>query len=108
MEYTVAREGKHRFIALKGELDLYKTGKLKRELLDVIEDDDTSLIIDMTDLKYMDSSGIALMAFLQKHMKGRTGTFAFLKVNDEIMNVLKLAALDNFFKIYQTRDQVED
>ncbi len=107
MEYTVTDEGNHRFIALKGELDLYKTGKLKRELVEAIGDESTSLVIDMTDLKYMDSSGIALMAFLQKHMKSRSGSFAFLKVNDEIMNVLKLAALDNFFKIYTSRDQVE-
>ena len=106
MEYTVNEDGKHKVIALKGELDLYKTGKLKRELLEAIGDEVSSLVMDMTELKYMDSSGIALMAFLQKHVKGKGGTFAFLSVNSEIMNVLKLAALDNFFKIYETMDQV--
>ena len=106
MEYTINEDGKHKVIALKGELDLYKTGKLKRELLEAIGDEISSLVIDMTELKYMDSSGIALMAFLQKHARGKSGTFAFLKVNSEIMNVLKLAALDNFFKIYESMDQI--
>lgn len=106
MEYTITDEGKHKFIALKGELDLYKTGKLKRELMEAIGENVSSLIIDMTDLKYMDSSGIALMAFLQKSIKGKNGTFAFLNVNNEIMNVLKLAALDSFFKIYESREQI--
>lgn len=107
MEYTITDEGNHKFIALKGELDLYKTGKLKRALLEAIGDSVSSLIIDMTDLKYMDSSGIALMAFLQKNVKSKNGTFAFLNVNDEIMNVLKLAALDRFFTIYENRDQIK-
>ena len=106
MEYTITDEGDNKFIALNGELDLYKTGKLKRELLEAIGENVSSLIIDMTNLKYMDSSGIALMAFLQKHMKGQKGTFAFLNVNSEIMNVLKLAALDNFFKIYDSKEQI--
>ena len=107
MEYVVTQEGKHKIIALKGELDLYKTGKLKRELLDVIGDEISSLIIDMAELTYMDSSGIALMAFLQKNVKGKNGSFAFVNINDEIMNVLKLAALDNFFKIYDSLDQIK-
>jgi len=107
MEYTVNDESNHRFIALQGELDLYKTGKLKKKLLEELDDDVESLVIDMTDLKYMDSSGIALMAFLQKQMKNLGGTFAFLNVNEEIMNVLKLAALDNFFKIYKSKEEVK-
>ena len=107
MEYVVTQEGKHKIISLKGELDLYKTGKLKRELLEVIGDTAESLIIDMTDLSYMDSSGIALMAFLQKSVKSKSGSFAFVNINDEIMNVLKLAALDNFFKIYDSMDQIK-
>ena len=108
MEYSITDEGKHKIIALKGELDLYKTGKLKRELIEVLDDDVSSLVIDMSDLKYMDSSGIALMAFLQKQMKKQSGSFAFLQVNNEILNVLKLAALDNFFTIYDSRDQIPD
>ena len=48
------------------------------------------------------------MAFLQKQMKKQEGAFAFLKVNNEILNVLKLAALDNFFTIYDSRDQIPD
>ena len=106
MEYTVTEDGKHKIIALKGELDLYKTGKLKRELLEAIGDQASAVVVDMTELKYMDSSGIALMAFLQKHCRSKGGSFAFLSVNSEIMNVLKLAALDNFFKIFETRDQL--
>ncbi len=107
MEYTVTEDGKHKIIALKGELDLYKTGKLKRELLEAIGDQASAIVVDMTELKYMDSSGIALMAFLQKHCRGKGGSFAFLNVNSEIMNVLKLAALDNFFKIFESRDQLK-
>lgn len=106
MDYEVKLDGNRKIIALHGELDLYKTGKLKRELLENINDDLGYLVIDMSDLKYMDSSGIALMAFLQKQMKSRNGKFAFVSVNEEIMNVLKLAALDKFFTIYETKEQL--
>ncbi len=56
-------------------------------------------MIDMKNLSHMDSSGIALLANLQKQIRSNSGSFYMMNVNDDIKNVLKLAALDKFFNI---------
>ena len=106
MEISVREKSDHKIIAIKGEVDLYSVGQLKKEIMSHIDDSVGSLAIDMTDLNHMDSSGIALMAQLQKKMKANDGTFCFLNINQDVMNVLKLAALDKFFKIYTSEDEL--
>jgi len=107
MEINIREKGSHKIIAIVGEVDLYSVGQLKKEIMSHIDESVSSLVIDMTDLNHMDSSGIALMAQLQKKMKSVSGTFCFLNINHDIMNVLRLAALDKFFKIYDSEDQLQ-
>ncbi|MBE7437542.1 MAG: STAS domain-containing protein [Spirochaetales bacterium] len=106
MELSVRSKDKHKIIAIKGEVDLYSVGQLKKDIMSHIDDTVTSLVIDMTELSHMDSSGIALMAQLQKKMKSVNGSFCFLNINQDVMNVLKLAALDKFFKIYNSEAEI--
>ncbi|MCB1307252.1 MAG: STAS domain-containing protein [Leptospiraceae bacterium] len=107
VEFEHINHPTHTIIALKGEVDLYGVGDLKKELMKYIEenkDSINSLAIDMSQLKYMDSSGIALMANLQKKVKAQGGKFYLLAVNEDIMNVLRLSALDSFFNIHESAD----
>ncbi len=106
MEITIREKGAHKIVAIEGEVDLYNVGKLKAEILTMVGETVTSLVIDMTNLNYMDSSGIALMASLQKKMKSQTGKFAIININKDVMNVLKLAALDKFFNILESEEKL--
>jgi anti-sigma B factor antagonist len=105
IEITVTDEGKHRIISIQGEVNLYSVSKLRKEIMSHVNESMESLIIDMKNLSHMDSSGIALLANLQKQIKSNGGAFYLLHVNEDIRNVLKLAALDRFFSMI---DKVED
>jgi anti-sigma B factor antagonist len=50
--------GKHAELSLKGELDVSTCDALREELVDVIEKGATDLVIDLTDLSFLDSSGL--------------------------------------------------
>jgi len=106
MEISIREKGSHKIIAIDGEVDLYNVGKLKAEIIQLVGEQVKSLVIDMNALNYMDSSGIALMANLQKKMKSQNGTFTIININKDVMNVLKLAALDKFFHILESEDQL--
>ena len=96
-----------KIVAIEGEVDLYSVAELRKEILKLIDDSISCLVIDMSKLNYMDSSGIALMANLKKKMKAREKGFGLLHVNDDIMDVLKLAALEKFFTIYRDETEIE-
>ncbi|MBX7058012.1 MAG: STAS domain-containing protein [Leptospirales bacterium] len=99
MEVSVKTNGRHTIAALNGQLDLYSVGELKRKMQEYLGSASVlSLAVDLTQLKYMDSSGIALMAHLRKKMLEKSGgEFFMVGAGPEILNVLRLAALDQFF-----------
>ncbi|MEQ9364984.1 MAG: STAS domain-containing protein [Leptospirales bacterium] len=107
MEMEIKDKGRHKVIALSGELDLYNVGKLKKQIQPLLKEDVSSLVIDLTNLKYMDSSGIALMAHCRKKMLEKSGEFALMGVGQDIINVLRLAALEQFFTFIESEDKLD-
>ncbi len=99
VEIEIRDQGKHKIIAINGEVNLYSVSKLRKDIMKIIDESVSSLVIDMKNLSHMDSSGIALLANLQKQIRSNSGSFYMMNVNDDIKNVLKLAALDKFFNI---------
>ena len=50
--------GKHAELSLKGELDVSTCEALREQLIEVIDQGATDLVIDLTDLSFLDSSGL--------------------------------------------------
>jgi anti-sigma B factor antagonist len=99
--------GKHKIIAVDGEVDLYNVGELKKSIFDLIDEEDVeSLIIDMSDISYMDSSGIGALVAGKKKMKVNDGKFALMNIGEDVLNILKLATLDKFFTIYESEKDI--
>ena len=108
MEIQLRDLGKHKVIAIEGDVDLYNVSELKQSIFKMLDDDNIqSLIIDMQDINYMDSSGIGALVAAQKKVKTLGGKFALLNVRDEVINILRLATLDQFFTIYENESQIE-
>jgi anti-anti-sigma factor len=106
MEFTTRQVKKHTVIELKGALDIYSAPSLKKDLHKMIDEGATSLAIDMVNIKLLDSSGIALLANLQKRLKSEDGHFYLLNIQPDVMVILKLSSLDQFFQILNSETQL--
>jgi anti-sigma B factor antagonist len=106
MDFSFRDHGEHKIIAINGEVDLYNVSELKKSLFSITDGTYKSVVVDMKDLNYMDSSGIGALVAGQKKMKAHQGSFALLNINDDVLNILKLATLDKFFKIYESEDDL--
>jgi len=107
MEIRFRDLGKHKIIEVVGDVDLYNVSELKQAIFDLVENSNTeSIIIDMKETNYLDSSGIGALVAGQKKIKLKGGSFALLSIKDEVLNVLKLATLDQFFKIYEGEESI--
>ena len=108
MDITVKDLGKHKVMEVVGDVDLYNVGELKQAIFRLLDGEDVkSMIIDMSSINYMDSSGIGALVAGQKKIKTRGGSFALLNMKEDVLNILKLATLDQFFKIYENEEQIE-
>lgn len=107
MEIKKRAKGKHVIYALEGNLDIYSAPAVKKQInMAVDKEKISSLTIDMANVPHMDSSGIALLAFLHKKMKAAGHQFALLSITNDIMTILRLSSLDSYFSILSSEDSL--
>ena len=61
LELLTSRAGRTRLIQLRGELDLANAGSFEAALEQALGDGNGHVIVDMTELAFIDSTGIALL-----------------------------------------------
>ncbi|MEW6526742.1 MAG: STAS domain-containing protein [Spirochaetota bacterium] len=106
MEIEFKDIGEHKVISVSGEVDLYNVSELKKALFSVTDGSYSSVVVDLKDVNYMDSSGIGALVAGQKKMRAHNGKFALMNIHDDVLNILKLATLDKFFTIYESEEDL--
>ncbi|MDY6968865.1 MAG: STAS domain-containing protein [Spirochaetota bacterium] len=106
MEITYKEIGEHKIIQVTGEVDLYNVSELKKALFSITDGRHSSIIVDMKNVNYMDSSGIGALVAGQKKMKAHNGRFGLMNIHEDVLSILKLATLDRFFNIYESEDDI--
>ena len=106
MEIEFKDLGEHKIIEVTGEVDLYNVSELKKALFSITDGRFPSVIVDMKNINYMDSSGIGALVAGQKKMKAHNGKFALMNIHEDVLSILRLATLDRFFQIYESEDDI--
>lgn len=106
MDIEFRDHGEHKVVEVSGEVDLYNVSELKKALFSVTDGSNPSVIVDMKNVNYMDSSGIGALVAGQKKMKAHSGKFALMNIHEDVLNILKLATLDKFFTIYEDEEDL--
>ncbi len=91
---NVADEGGTRTIALVGELDLANAPTLETELEAALGGDCGAVVVDMAELTFIDSTGIALLV-ASLTQNGDEGRLSFVPSRSEgVLRVLQLTGID--------------
>jgi len=98
MEYEITEEGELAIITLKGEIDLEYSAQAREIMLKAITDF-RSVLVDLSGVSMVDSSGIASMLEGYQTARKRGKDFILVAVGSSVMRVLKLARLETIFDI---------
>ncbi len=103
MTEPIREEQGNLVVELGGEIDLDRAPELRNLLLDCVGRG-RDVLVDLSKVTYIDSSGIAsLVEALQN--AGKAGTrFALVAVSAEALRVFELARLDKVFAIHPDLD----
>lgn len=91
------------FVVVEGEVDMYVALKLREILLRACSRCSIGVGMDLKNVPYMDSSGLAVLIEGMQWSKREGGRFLLVGVQQHILDTLKLARLNDFFEIYPTR-----
>ena len=96
-------------IALRGELDLASAPSLERELHAALEDGSGPIVVDLCDLRFMDSTGLRALIGGQRRAGEERRPFAVAcRGGESIARVFEVAGADRAFDLYDTRDAALD
>jgi anti-sigma B factor antagonist len=104
MTYMVRDEGGYAIVQLTGDVDLSCSPDARKTILGCLEGD-RDVLVDLGEVTYIDSSGVASLVEGYQTAKKKNLRFGLVRVSDAAMNVLKLARLDKVFPIHSSVEE---
>lgn len=72
---------------------------VKKDLTDVVSANGSNTVLDLANIKFIDSTGIGVLISALKTARQNNGSFALTEIQNDVMSLLKLMKLDKVFDI---------
>lgn len=93
-------------IALKGKMVLErKPHEVMKTVIDSLKEGHENFLIDLQEVKMIDSSGIGELFAIQHAVKEKGGTLRLLHLDDRVGKVLHMAQLHQMVEIYSNEKE---
>jgi anti-sigma B factor antagonist len=84
---------------LRGDIDIAAAPKLRADLDDAVAPDGADLLVDCTELTFIDSSGLSVLLTVLRELQASGHGLRIGHVRDAIARVIQVAALTGTFRI---------
>jgi anti-anti-sigma factor len=109
MKYTIDKQEKYSSLRLHEEkLDSSVAPQLKSELITLHAEGIHNVILDLTEVKYTDSSGLSALLVGNRIMQEDNGIFILANLSDHTMKLIKISQLDTVLNILPTVEEAVD
>ena len=98
------RKDRPNVLPLEGEIDLHVSPNVTASLNMMIEKKPRQLIVDLSRVTYIDSSGLAALIEGMQNVEGYGGKFALASLQETIRTIFEIARLDQVFQIFPNVD----
>jgi anti-sigma B factor antagonist len=86
-------------IAVAGELHVTTAPEFSASLNDAIADGKTAVVLDMTDVAFIDSTGLSVLLNALRRVTRREGRLALVCTNPTVLRLFEITRLDSTFDI---------
>jgi anti-sigma B factor antagonist len=98
MKSEIREENGALVVSFEGDVDLQSSPDARKQLLDAVAKG-KSVLVDLSAVDYIDSSGVASLVESFQKAKMQHQKFVLVSVSDSALRVLELARLDRVFTI---------
>ena len=104
MQLSTQVKGKGTVVSVSGDIDLYTSPDLRKAIAKAAKKKADPLVIDLKEVDYMDSSGVATLVEGMQLTGRYDGAFRVATLNDGVREVFELARLDKVFNVFDNVD----
>ncbi len=105
MEIEVEDKEGYQVVTPIGELDVYTVPLFRKVVLKLEGDRRHDLILDLTRVSFIDSSGLGSLIEVYQKVQAAQGEVAYVIDNPRILKILRLVDLDRVFKVFPNLGQ---
>jgi anti-anti-sigma factor len=109
MKYTIDKQEKYTLLKLHEEkMDSSIAPSLKSELVTLHAEGARNIILDLSEVKYTDSSGLSALLVGNRIFQEEGGIFVLSCLSDHTMKLIRISQLDSVLNILPTVEESID
>jgi anti-sigma B factor antagonist len=91
-------------VTVSGEVDVYTAPQLRSALEDRIAAGQTSLVVDLEDVGFIDSTGLGVLVGRLKVVRKADGWLSVVCTNERILRLFAITGLDQVLPVHDSVD----
>jgi len=99
MEVKSRFKGNTAILEVSGSVDIDHGEELKGAIFNLINRKNLSIVVDMSQVSYIDSSGLGVLVGAVAHIRRSGGSLKLANISPGVREILKLTRLASFFDI---------
>jgi anti-anti-sigma factor len=109
LKFTVDKRERYLIFKLQeSKLDSLVAPALKSEFIILNNEGFRNMIIDLTEVSFVDSSGLSAILIGNRVCKDKGGALVLTGVQDNVMKLIKISQLDSILNIAGTEEEAND
>lgn len=81
-------------------IDAHNSGELKAYILKLIEQNELNIIVQLENVRFIDSSGLGALLSGYKHAAAKSGKLSLVSCKPQVLSMFELTRLNRVFEIY--------
>jgi anti-sigma B factor antagonist len=98
-------EGQAAVVVAQGDIDLSRSARFQKAILEVVDEKPDRIVVNLADVQYMDSSGVASLVKLLARTRKQAISLRLARLCDRVRSIFEITRLDSIFEIYPTEEE---
>jgi anti-sigma B factor antagonist len=86
-------------------VDVFTAPKLREQIIGLLSDGNDRIVVNLSKVDFMDSTGLGVLVGGLKRVKERDGTLALAGAHGTVLRVLNVTGLNTVFALHETVQQ---
>ncbi|UII56221.1 anti-sigma factor antagonist [Cytobacillus spongiae] len=86
-------------VSVRGEIDAYTAPQLRETLFPLAQKGDVHIIVDLSDVTYMDSTGLGVFVGAFKQVRASNGSFRMIGLSERLKRLFEITGLADIMDI---------
>jgi anti-sigma B factor antagonist len=101
-------DGDRAVLTVHGEVDVYTAPTLREHVLTAVGDGASTLVVDLSDVAFMDSTGLGVLVGALKRLRQADGRLVVVCTSEPVLKILTVTGLLDVFGVVGSLDEVSD